>query len=108
MSNTFNNPMVLTTDFASYRTAASKTIGIRVLKISLVVASSTAAAGQVVITNAENSQALYFPINVTTANVAYSTILNDNPTGQGVMSWPDFGVSGLTATGTVLYSWWGL
>ena len=108
MANTFNNPMVLDTDFSSYRTAATKTIGIRVLKIALSVGTTASSAGTVVITNPENSQVLYPSIPVAATTAASTIILNDNPTGQGVMSWPDFGVSGLTATGTKLYLWWGL
>ncbi len=108
MANTFNNPMVLDTDFSSYRTAATKTIGIRVLKIALSVGTVTSAAGTVVITNPQNSQVLYPSIPVAASVVANTLVLNDNPTGQGVMSWPDFGVSGLTASKTILYIWWGL
>jgi hypothetical protein len=108
MANTFNNPMILDTDFTSYRTAASKTIGIRVLKITLSVGSTTTSAGTVVITNPQNSQQLYPSVPVAAAIPANSILVGDNPTGQGVMSWPDFGVSGLTATGTKLYIWWGL
>ena len=108
MANTFNNPLVLDTDFSSYRTAASKTIGIRVLKIALAVGTATSSAGTVVITNPENSQVLYPSIPVAATTAANTILLNDNPTGQAVLAWPDFGVSGLTATGTKLYIWFGL
>jgi len=108
MANTFNNPLVFDTDFSSYRTAATKTTGLRVLKLMLVVGGSASSAGSVAITNPENSQVLYPPIGVAASTAANSIILNDNPTGQGVMSWPDFGASGLTATGTKLYIWFGL
>lgn len=108
MANSFNNPMVLDTDFTSYRTAATKTTGIRAIKLMFVVGGSAASAGSVAITNAENSQVLYPPIGVVAATAANTVILNDNPPGQAIYTWPDFGVSGLTATGVKLYIWWGL
>jgi hypothetical protein len=106
MSNTYTTgPMVITTDFSNYRTSAGVSSGVRILKLMLVVAGSTATAGQVTITLPSNSQALYPPINVTTSNVAYSIVLNDNLTGQAILSWQNFAVTGVTATGTVLYLW---
>ena len=108
MANAYNNPIILDTDITSYRTAASVTTGIRVLKLVLAVGGSSSSAGNVAIVNPENSQTLYPTIPVANATAANTIILNDNPTGQGVMSWPDFKVTGLTATGTKLYIWFGL
>jgi hypothetical protein len=108
MSNAYNNPIILDTDITSYRTGAGVTIGIRVLKLILAVGGSASSAGSVAIVNPENSQVLYPPIPVANSTAANTIVLTDNPTGQGVMSWPDFKVTGLTATGTKLYIWFGL
>jgi len=106
MANSYSTqPMILDTDIASYRTGASVTSGVRILKLALVVGGSAASAGTVTITLPANSKPLYIPLVVANAAAANSLIINDNPTGQAVLTWQDFAVTGLTATGTKLYLW---
>lgn len=107
MANSFNQPLVLDTDFANYRTAASVSQGLRVLKMMLVVGSATAVAGSVTIVNPNNNQALYPPMAVGTQG-PNTVLVNENLTGQAIAGWPNFSVTGLTATKTVLYIWFGL
>lgn len=91
----------------SYRVDANVSQGIRVLKMMLVVGGSTATAGTVTITNPNNSQAIYpvIPVGTQTAN---TVLVNENLTGQAILTWSNFKVTGLTATGTKLYLWFGL
>ena len=106
MANVYDNPIVLDTDITSYRTAASKSNGGKVEKLMLVVGSGGAAtAGSVTIKapTANGGFELYPPILVGT-QAANTTILNDNISRQ-VLTWADFAVTGLTATGTKLYIW---
>jgi hypothetical protein len=108
MANSYTTqPMVFDTDITSYRTAANAANGVRVEKLALVVATGGAAtAGVVTITlpSARGGSALYFPILVGT-QAANTTILNDNPSGQSILTWTDFAITGLTASGTKLYIW---
>jgi len=109
MANSFANPMVLDTDFNSYRTAAGVSKGISVFKMMLVVGSATASAGTVTIVNPEttpSNQTLY-PVTPVGTQAANTVLVNENLTGQAIMNWPDFKVTGLTATGTKLFIWFG-
>lgn len=105
-------PMIIDTDITTWRGAtavnnAGYLTGIRVQKIALAVGSGGAAtAGQVKITAPSDSAVLYPPLLVGT-QAAYTIIYESNPTDPfGSLTWRDFAVTGVTATGTVLYIWW--
>ena len=102
-----NRPISIDTDIASYRTSASALQGIRVTKMILVVGPGGASsAGNVTITAPSDSAALYPPIVVPAGQAAGSAIWTDDPTEvTGALTWRDFAVTGVTATGTVLYLW---
>jgi len=108
MANSYTTqPIVLDTDITSFRTAANVANGIKVQKLILVVGTGSAGvAGAVTITlpSARGGSALYAPILVGT-QAANTTILNDNPYSDAILTWTDFAVTGLTATKTVLYIW---
>jgi hypothetical protein len=108
-----NQPMILDTDLVSWRNltavkAAGYLTGIRVFKVVLAVGpGGTSSAGTVTITAPSDSATLYPPIPVA-ATVAIDSILTtDEPTEpMGTLTWRDFAVTGLTATGTRLFLWW--
>ena len=114
MANSLNSlPMILDTDLASWRTAAAivaagYTTGIRVKKLVLAVGSGGASsAGSVTITAPSDSATLYPPIPVAATVAANSILVTDEPTDAlGTLTWRDFAVTGLTATGTRLFLWW--
>lgn len=107
MANSYNTrPLVFDTDFSSFRTAASATSGIRVEKLVLAVGgSATSTAGTVTI-KAPDGITLYPPMAVPASQAEYSILFNEPPNvWTDVLTWRDFAVTGLTATGTVLYIW---
>lgn len=106
MANSFTTmPLILDTDFTSYRATAGVANGIRPCKIALVVSAATATAGTVTITStATGNSPLYIPILVGT-QVQNTIIINDNVESSR-LNWLDFNVTGLTATGTKLYIWY--
>ncbi len=105
-------PMVLDTDITTWRNAASvKDIGyatgIRIKKLILAVGASASTAGSVSITAPSDSSVLYPPLVVSASQAALTILYVDNPTDtEGALTWRDFAVTGLTATGTKLYLWW--
>lgn len=107
MANQNNaTPVSLDTDQNSFR--ASQTLqtggfGVRVHKIELVAATSTT-AGTVTIVDPNDNTTLFPPISVPAGSAANSIILNDN--FNQALTWRDFKVTGLTATGTRLYIWY--
>lgn len=110
MANLFNQfPVVLDTDFSSFRagqTLQSQAFGLRVYKLSLVVApGGVSSAGSVTITAPSDSAALYPPMPVSASTPAKTILYTDNLDNQQ-LPWRDFAVTGLTATGTVLYVWY--
>jgi hypothetical protein len=106
-----SNPIIIDTDITSYRqiaavVAAGGGQGIRVSKLVLAVGSVAGAAGTVFITAPSDSATLYPPIAVGATPAAYTIILNDNITSPGdALTWRDFAVTGVTATGTRLFLW---
>ena len=114
MSNLLNNlPMRIDTDITTWRNnativAAGYNTGIRVKKLVLAVASGGAStAGTVTITAPSDSATLYPPMTVTGSQPAYTILYNDEPPDEvGTLTWRDFAVTGVTATGTVLYLYW--
>jgi hypothetical protein len=116
VSNLLNNlPMVIDTDITTWRNsaaivAAGYTTGIRVKKLVLAVGPGGASsAGIITITAPSDSSILYAPLPVA-ASIAANTILySDEPTdAQGTLTWRDFAVTGVTATGTRLLLYWGV
>lgn len=108
-----NQPMTLDTDTTSWRNItavknAGYTTGIRVYKLVLVVGTGGASsAGTVTITAPSDSINLYPPLPVAASVGARSILYSDEPTEPlGTFTWRDFAVTGLTATGTVLYLYW--
>lgn len=108
-----NQPMVISADITSWRNAAATvaagyTTGIRVLKLVLTVGSGGASsAGTVTITAPSDSSTLYAPMPVAASIAANSILITDEPTDtKGTLTWRDFAVTGVTATGTVLYLYW--
>lgn len=112
MANSYNtNPIVIDTDVANFRTAATtansqafnSSNGPTVSKIILAVAPGGASTGgSVSITRPADSAILYPPIVVTAAIVANTFVLNDNTT-RNILNWNNFAVTGVTATGTRLF-----
>lgn len=105
--------MVISSDITTWRAAASVaaagyTTGIRVTKLVLAVGSGGASsAGTVTIQAVSDSATLYPPLPVAATIPANSILNTDGPTEPlGTLTWKDFKVTGLTATGTVLYLWW--
>ena len=107
-------PAIIDTDITSWRNAASvvaagyKT-GIRVSKLVLAVGPGGASsAGTVTITAPSDSSTLYPPIPVAASVAANSILVTDEPTeALGTLTWRDFAVTGVTATGTRLFLYWG-
>lgn len=114
MANSLNSlPMIIDTDITTWRNnaaivAAGYTTGIRVKKLVLAVGPGGASsAGSVTITAPSDSTTLYPPIPVAAAIAANSILSTDEPTDAlGTLTWRDFAVTGLTATGTRLFLWW--
>lgn len=106
MANALNQkPIIIDTDITSYRTAANATQGVRVSKLVLAVGSGGASvAGNVTIAAPSGGITLYPPLAVLGSQPAH-TILYDPTTPDGSLTWRDFAVTGVTATGTVLYLW---
>lgn len=107
--------MIIDTDITTWRSnaavvAAGYTTGIRIQKLVLAVAAGGASsAGTVTIQSVSDSATLYPPL-VVAASVAANTILFvDNPTDtEYTLAWRDFKVTGVSATGTRLFIWWGV
>jgi hypothetical protein len=114
MANKLNNlPMVIDTDITTWRnnatiTAAGYTTGIRVKKVVLTVGPGGAsAAGTVTIQAPSDSATLYPPMPVAASIAANSILITDEPPDEtGTLTWRDFKVTGVTATGTILYLYW--
>jgi len=114
MSNSLGNfPMVIDTDITTWRSAAAVVslgyaTGIRVLKLVLSVGPSGASsAGTVTITAPSDNATLYEPMVVPTGQAAYTVLYEDNLTDtKGTLTWRDFAVTGVTATGTRLFLYW--
>lgn len=108
MANALNQkPIIIDTDITSYRTAASVTQGVRVSKLVLAVGSGGASvAGNVTIAAPSGGITLYPPLAVLGSQPAHTILFVDDPTKpDGSLTWRDFAVTGVTATGTVLYLW---
>jgi len=113
MSNSLvTKPLIISSDLTSYRNDSTvKALGggqgVRVQKLILAVgtgASST--AGSVTITAPSDSATLYPPLEVIGSEPAGTILCVDNPTApNSSLTWRDFAVTGVTATGTVLYLW---
>jgi hypothetical protein len=102
------NPMALDTDIASYQaaqtlTAATELLGVRVRKIVLVAASTTA-AGTVTVIDPVSNTTLAAPIVVAASQAAGTVIFSDEIVSPPM--WSDFKVTGLTATATRMYIWY--
>lgn len=115
MANALNSlPMVIDTDITTWRNdavivAAGYKTGIRVKKLVLAVGAAPSSAGTVTITAPSDGATLYAPLPVAASVAARSLLNTDEPTDAlGTLTWRDFAVTGLTATGTVLYLWWGV
>ena len=114
MANTLNAlPMKIDTDITTWRNnaaivAAGYKTGIRVKKIILAVATGGASsAGAVTITAPSDSAVLYPPLEVAASTAAGTVIYSDDLSDPlGALTWRDFAVTGVTATGTILYLWW--
>lgn len=106
-------PAIIDTDIVSWRNAASvvaagyKT-GIRVKKLVLTVAhGGSSSAGIVTITAPSDSATLYPTMSVAASVAADVILFSDEPTDPlGTLTWRDFAVTGVTATGTKLLLWW--
>ena len=114
MSNSLVSlPAIIDTDLVSWRNAASVvaagyTTGVRIKKLVLAVGPGGASsAGTVTITAPSDSATLYPPIPVAASVAANSILVTDEPTDAlGTLTWRDFAVTGLTATGTRLFLYW--
>ena len=103
-------PIIITADITTWRNAATvvsagyKT-GIRVLKLVLAVGSGGASsAGNVTFTAPSDSATIYPTLAVPAGQAANTILFTDEPTSpSSTLTWRDFAVTGLTATGTTLY-----
>lgn len=102
-----NNPIIIDTDITSYRTAAPSLQGVRVNKLVLAVGPDGAStAGTVTITKPSDSSTLYPPLSVPVSQAADTILFLDNPTApNSSLTWSDFAVTGVTATGSRLFLW---
>lgn len=105
-------PILIDTDITTWRNNAAVvalgyTTGIRVLKLILAVGPGGASsAGNVTITAPSDSAVLYPPLAVPAAQAAGTVLFSDEPTSpSSTLTWRDFAVTGVTATGTKLYIW---
>jgi hypothetical protein len=104
--------MILDGDITTWRKAATVvsagyTTGIRVQKLLLIVGASAASLGTVAITAPSDSAPLYPILSVAASTAANTELFLDSPTDTtGALTWRDFAVTGLTATGTKLWIWW--
>ena len=112
MNSLTTKPIRIDTDITTFRNAAAVTAlgwtqGIRVTKLVLAVGSGGASsAGTVAITD-QNGATLYPTIPVAASIAANSILSTDEPTNaKGDLTWRDFAVTGVTATGTVLWLWY--
>ena len=113
MSNSLTNlPIIVDTDITTWRSsaavvAAGYKTGIRVSKLALAVAAGgVSVAGTVTITAPSDSATLYPPLAVPAGQAAYTILFSDEPTdAKGALTWRDFAVTGVTATGTRLFLW---
>lgn len=98
-------PLILDTDFADFTAVSGFLTGslpLRVRRIALV-AGASAAAGTVAVTDKLSGAALLAPMLASAA--AQNTIEYADDFGGVTQLWPNFAVSGLTASGTKLYVW---
>ena len=112
MANDYNSlPVLVDTDISTgwraNQTLSSNTYatGLRIVKIALVVASTTSSAGTVTITDPNDSTVLYPPMTVA-ASIAVGNVLYTDNLDSQALQWRDFNVTGVTATGTRLYIWY--
>ena len=108
-------PIIVSTDITTWRSAAAVkalgiTTGIRVLKLVLAVGSGGgSSAGNVTITAPSDSAVLYPTLAVPAAQAANTILFTDEPTSpSSTLTWRDFAVTGVTATGTKLYLYYSL
>jgi hypothetical protein len=106
-------PMIIDTDITTWRNSAAVvsagyTTGIRVKKLVVAVGPGGASsAGTVAITAPSDSSVLYPPLIISASISANSILYSDEPTDTtGTLTWRDFAVTGLTATGTRLTIYW--
>lgn len=102
-------PMIFDTDFASFQGisgAPKKNVRVRRMVLS-VGAGGVSSAGTVSIAiNAAGSRLLYPPMTVAAGIAANQILVTDGPwTWDDTLTWPDFAVTGLTATATRLFVW---
>jgi hypothetical protein len=98
-------PVIIDTDITSFRTSANVLQGLRILKIILAVGPGGASsAGTVTITGSDGIT-IYPPLIVAAATAANTILYVDNPEYGVRMTWKDFAVTGVTATGTRLFIW---
>lgn len=111
MANDYNSqPIQLDTDFTSWR--ENQTLvdqnsvalaGIRPFKIT-IVANKATTAGQLTFVSPSDSLSLYPPVEILSSQAAGTVLYTDNITS--LLTWKDFSVSGLTATGVTAYIWY--
>ena len=108
-------PIVIDSDITTFRNSAAvaatnctQGCGIRVSKLTLSVGpGGVSSAGTVTITAPSDGAVLYPPLAIAAGIAANSILVTDEPTDTaGDLTWRDFAVTGLTATGTKLYLWY--
>jgi hypothetical protein len=108
-------PVIIDTDLTTFRGAAAvvstnctQGSSLRVSKLILTVGPGGASsAGLVTILAPTDSAVLYPPLPVAASIAANSILFTDEPPdAAGDLTWRDFAVTGLTATGTKLYLWY--
>ena len=116
MANALTNfPISLDTDITSFRNAAAVTStnctqgqGIRVTKLALVVGTGGVSTGGNVSITAPSDGSLLYPILAVPGgqNIDIELFLDQEVGVSGALTWRDFAVTGLTATGTRLLIWY--
>lgn len=106
-------PITISSDITTFTGAAAVLAlgglkGIRVTKLVLAVGSGGASSAGTVTFTAPSDNAVLYPTLAVAAGIAANTIIfTDEPTNaKGDLTWRDFAVTGVTATGTILYLWY--
>ena len=111
MANDYNSmPVIIDTDMVSgwraLQTLQTPGSGVRVTKIVLAVGTGGASsAGSVSFADPVDSTVLYPPLAVTASVPAGSVLYTDNLDNQE-LTWRDFKITGVTATGARVFLWY--
>ncbi len=111
MNSLVTKPIIIDTDITTYTGAAAVQAlggvqGVRVQKLVLAVGPGGASTAGTVTIIGSDGITLYPPMAVGATQAANTILFVDNPTApNSSLTWKDFAVTGVTATGTRLFLW---